>query len=759
MTLILRCWSIFIAALYASAALAIDPFVIKDIRVEGIQRTEAGTVFSYLPVKVGDTMNDEKAAQAIRALFATGFFRDVTLEVDGGTLVVVVQERPSIAQIDFIGTKEFDKDVLLKSIRQIGLAEGRIFDKSAVDRAEQELKRQYLARGKYAAEVNTTITPLERNRVSINFSVVEGESSKIRQISIIGSKVFSEKQLVGLFHLREPGWMTWFSKQDQYSRQKLSADLETLRSFYQDRGYLEFNIDSTQVSITPDKKDIYITIGITEGEKYTVSDIKVGGQLLVPEEEIRKLITIKPGEVFSRLKLTESTKKINERLGNDGYAFANVNAAPELNKEKKEAAFTFFIDPGRRVYVRRINVAGNSRTKDEVIRREMRQVEGGWYAVDKINLSRQRIDKLGYFTEVNVETPAVQGTTDQVDVNVTVVEKPTGNVAFGAGFGSGSGVILSSSLSQNNIFGSGKHVSAAVNTGKINTVYSLSYTDPYFTVDGVSIGYDLYHRKVDGEDSGLGQYLTKTTGIGVRFSVPISELDTINYGLAYETTKITTFPSSPLFYTDYVAAFGNSNRALIANVGWARDGRDSLIYPTSGSYQRAYVEGGLPGGNLRYYRGSYQYQTYLPLTRDYTLMLNGELGYGDGYGGTPGLPFFKNFFVGGVSSIRGYKMNTVTPRDGNGDPRGGNRKVLANAEFLFPFPGLTNDRSVRMSAFMDAGMVTDRKFDFGETRYSVGLSVLWVSPFGPLKISAAMPLTNKPEDRKQPFQFTFGGAF
>ena len=758
MALIPRSWFILPAAIYASAAMAIDPFVIKDIRVEGIQRTEAGTVFSYLPVKVGDTMNDEKAAQAIRALFATGFFRDVTLEVDGATLVVVVQERPSIAQIEFAGVKEFDKDALLKSIRQIGIAEGRIYDKSVVDRAEQELKRQYLSRGKYAAEVNTTITPLERNRVAVNFGVVEGESSKIRQISIIGARAFSEKQLASLFYLREPGWMTWFSKQDQYSRQKLSADLEALRSFYQDRGYLEFNIDSTQVSITPDKKDIYITVGITEGEKYTVSDIKVGGQLLIPEEEIRKLITIKPGEVFSRVKLTESTKKINDRLGSDGYAFANVNAAPELNKEKKEAAFTFFIDPGRRVYVRRINVAGNTRTRDEVIRREMRQVEGGWYSVDKITLSRQRIDRLGYFNEVNLETPAVQGTTDQVDVNVTVVEKPTGNILFGAGFGSGSGLVLSSSVSQNNIFGSGKHVAAAINSGKINTVYSLSYTDPYLTVDGVSVGYDLYHRKVDAASSGLGQYVTKTTGFGVRFGVPVTEIDTINYGIGYENTSITTNANSPLFYTDYVNTFGPDNRTLTATIGWARDSRDSLIYPTQGSMHRAFTEGGLPGGNLRFHRSSYQYQRYFPLTRDYTLMLNGEIGYGDGFSGKP-LPFFKNFFTGGVNSIRGYKMNTVAPRDSNGDPRGGNRKLLGNAEFLFPFPGLTNDRSVRMSAFFDAGMVTDNKYDFSELRYSTGISVAWVSPFGPLKISAAIPFTNKPEDRRQAFQFTFGGAF
>jgi outer membrane protein insertion porin family len=758
------------AALYAPLARAIDPFVIKDIRVEGLQRTEAGTVFSYLPVKVGDTLNDEKASEAIRSLFATGFFRDVTLEVDGDVLVVVLLERPSIAQVDFTGAKEFDKETLNKVMRQIGLAEGRIFDRSVADRAEQELKRQYLTRGKYAAEVTTTVTPLERNRVSVNFNVVEGDSSKIRQISIIGAKAFSERQLLGLFVLREPGWFTWYSKQDQYSRQKLSADLETLRSYYQDRGYLEFSIDSTQVSITPDKKDIYITVSITEGEKYTVADVKVDGELLIPEAEIRKLITVKPGEVFSRLKLNESTKNVTDRLGNDGYAFANVNAAPELNKEKREASFTFFVDPGRRVYVRRINIAGNTRTRDEVIRREMRQMESAWYSGNNITLSRQRVDKLGYFTEVNLENPAVQGTTDQVDINVTVVEKPTGNVLLGAGFGSGSGVVLSGSISQANIFGSGKTVGVQVSSSKLNTIYSLSYTDPYFTKDGVSLGYDLYHRKLDAKGSSLGEYVTRTTGFGTRLGVPIGERDTIQYGLGYESTKIETFDTSPLFYQDYVRDFGNSNSALMPSVGWVRDGRDSLIYPTAGTYHRVFADGGVPGGTLRYYRANYQIQRYFPVTRETTIMLNAELGYGGGYGGKR-LPFFKNYFAGGVSSLRGYKLNTVAPRDANQDPRGGTRKFLANLEYLFPFPGLNNDRSVRMSAFVDAGGVWDptatdvaglaRNYNSfsSAVRYSSGMSLSWVSPFGPLKFSLGLPLASKEGDKKQIFQFTFGGVF
>jgi outer membrane protein insertion porin family len=745
-------------ALSSSPAQAIEPFIIKDIRVEGIQRTEAGTVFSYLPVKVGDTMTDEKASQTIRALFATGFFRDVSIEAEDGVLVVNVQERPSIAQIEFTGMREFDKETVLKAMSSIGLAEGRIFDKSLLDRAEQELKRQYLTRGRYAANVNTTVTPLERNRVALNFTIEEGDAAKIRQISIIGNQAFNERELRRQIGLSTPGMFTWYSKADQYSRQKLAADLETLRSYYLDRGYLEFNIDSTQVSITPDRKDIYITIAVTEGPKYTVSAVKVGGELLLPEAEIRKLITLKPGDVFSRARVAESTKKISDRLGNEGYAFANVNAAPELDKEKRQASFTFFVDPGRRVYVRRINVAGNNRTRDEVIRREMRQLEGGWFSSEKIANSRSRIDRLGYFNEVNIETPAVQGTTDQVDVNISVTEKPTGSVLLGAGFGSGEGLILSGSVTQQNIFGSGKHVSVGLNTSKLNTNYALSYTDPYYTVDGVSRGFDVYLREIDASRAGLGNYRTSTAGGAVRFGVPVTDVDTINYGLGYEKTKIATFADSPLIYLDYVRTFGDHSDAILGTAGWTRDSRDSLIYPTKGTMQRASVEGGLPGASLHYYKTQYQYQRYFPISRDYTLMLNGEIGYGGGYGSTSALPFFKNFYMGGVNSLRGYRVFSVGPKDIQGNPRGGSHKLLGNAEFLFPFPGLQGEKSVRMSAFVDSGTVGN-KFDLGDLRYAVGVGVLWVSPMGPLKISIAAPLRAQTGDHKQIFQFTFGGAF
>jgi outer membrane protein insertion porin family len=744
-------------AFHAVAAAALEPFVIRDIRVEGIQRTEAGTIFSYLPVKVGDTMTDERAAQAIRALFATGFFRDVSLEREDNVLVVVVQERPSIAQIEFSGLHQFEKDQITSAFRQIGIGEGRILDRGLLDRAEQELKRQYLSKGYYAVTISTTVTPLERNRVAINFNVEEGLVAKIRQISIIGAQTFTERQLVGLFVLRTPGLWTWFSQHDQYSREKLSADLETLRSYYLDRGYLEFRIDSTQVSITPDKQDIYITISITEGAQYTVSDVRVAGELLIPEDEIRKFIQIKPGEVFSRARLTESSKLISDRLGNDGYAFANVNAVPSLDKEKRQVAFTFLIDPGRRVYVRRINLTGNTQTRDEVIRREVRQLEGAWYSAQKVTLSKQRIDRLGYFSEVGVETPSVAGSTDQVDVNISVVEKPTGQLLFGAGFSSDEGLVFSASIAKQNIFGSGRHMSLNVNTSQVNTIYSLSYTNPYFTLDGVSVGFDVYYRNLDPAERDLGEYKTKTIGGQLRFGVPITELDTIQYGIGYDDTTITTFPDSPPRYLDYVAIFGPQNNNLFVTAGWGRDGRDSLIYPTKGSLHRASSEIGLPAADLQYYKLFYHYQRYFALTRFTSWLVNGELGYGDGYNDKP-LPFFKNFYVGGVNSVRGFKSFTIGPKDINGDPTGGPRKVQANTELLFPLPGLENDRSVRVSAFVDSGLVGET-IDFNLMRVSTGLAVLWVSPIGPLKVSYGYPLRKQPDDKLQKFQFTIGGIF
>ena len=747
-----------ILASAGAAAQGFAPFVVTDIRVEGLQRTEPGTVFSYLPVKVGETMSGEKAQAALRALYATGFFADVRLEAENGVLVVFVQERPAVAQIDFSGMKEFEPEAVRKVLREQGLAEGRIFDRSVLGNAEQELKRQYLSRGLYAAEVQTTVTPLERNRVGINIAVTEGEVAKIRGINIVGAEAFRESELLGLLVLRTPGWLTWYTKHDRYARDKLAADLETLRSHYQNRGYLDFAIESTQVSITPDRRDIYITVNLNEGERYAVSDVRLSGQMLVPREELEKLIQLKPGDVFSREKLAASTKAIADRLGNDGYAFANANAIPEVDKDKRTVAFNVVIDPGRRVYVRRIDVAGNTRTRDEVIRRELRQFEGAYYDASKIQLSRRRIDRTGFFSEVNVDTQPVESSPDQIDVTYTVRERPTGSLLVGIGFSSVEQFAVSASIRQSNAFGTGKFVSATVNSGRVNTVYALSYHDPYYTIDGVSQGFDVYKRETDASSLSVAPYSTDALGGGIKFGYPISEATSVDFGLNLESVELTTFSNSPQQYLSFVESFGNEYRYGALTAGWQRDTRDSVILTTAGNFMRASAE--FATGDLKYYRLNYQHQWFYPLSRDYTVMLRGDLGYAGGLGNRP-LPFFKAFFVGGPDSVRGYEAFSLGPRDLNGDAIGGRTKVVVGAEFLFPMPGATREQSLRLAAFLDGGQVygQGQKVELGELRYSAGIALSWLSPFGPLRLSVGHPLNPKPGDEVQRLQFTFGTGF
>ncbi|WP_137938343.1 outer membrane protein assembly factor BamA [Chitinivorax sp. B] len=759
-----------VAALFAGSAHAIEPFVIKEIRVEGVQRTEPGTVFNYLPVKVGDKLDDEKAAASIKALFATGFFQDVRLEADNDILIVDVDERPTIFQINIEGSKDFDKDQLKKALKDNGLAESRIFDRSLLDQAVQELKRQYFGRGKYSVEIKPTVTPLERNRVAINFDISEGVVATISQINVVGNQTFKESELLDLFSQSTGGWLSWFTKDNQYSKQKLSGDLENLRSFYLNRGYLEFNVDSTVVSISPDKKKIYITVNITEGRKYTVSDIRVGGDLLVSEEEVRKLIRIKPGDVFSREQVNESTTAISERLGNDGYAFANVNAVPELDREKQTVAFTFFLDPGRRVYVRNINITGNTKTRDEVVRREMRQIEGAWYNGAKIRRSKERVDLLGYFEDTNIETPQVPDSPDQVDVNVTVKEKPTGNVMAGVGYARGSGVTFQASISQSNIFGSGKYLALGFNTSKASKLYSLSYVDPYYTPDGVSRGFDLYYRKTDPNQLSLGQYNTAGAGGSMRFGLPLTEYDTLNFSVGIDRSELTLLSGASQRYVDFVNQFGSRYITLPLTASWVRDGRDSALYPTRGALHRIEALYAMPGGDLKYYTLSAQNQWFYPLSKTFTFMLNTEVGYADGYANKP-LPFFKNLYAGGIGSVRGYANGTLGPKlcltnetketGCTGDPEGGNRKFLTNAEILFPIPGMKGDKSARLSVFADAGTVwaAGQKFSFGDMRYSAGIGLAWVSPVGPLKFSVAKPFNPKDNDKVERFQFQLGTLF
>ena len=759
--------SVLVAGLFTLPALAFEPFIVKDIRVEGIQRTEAGTVFGYLPVKVGETLTDEKAAQAIKTLFATGFFRDVRIEIESGVMVVVVQERPAIAQIDFVGLKEFDKDVIIKALKETGIAEGRIFDRAQLEKAEQELKRQYLTKGKYGVTITTTITPLERNRVGINFNIEEGASAKIKQINIVGAKEFSEKDLLSQFELTTPGWITWYTKNDQYSRQKLSADLEKLKSFYMNRGFLEFAVDSTQVSISPDKRDVYITINVNEGARYQVSSVKLAGDFTISEEELAKLVVIKPGDVFSREKLNESNKAISDRLGKEGYAFSNVNAAPEIDKEKRQVAFTIFVDPGKRVYVRRINVTGNTRTRDEVIRRELRQMEGGWYDGERVTASKQRLDRLGYFSETTIETPAVPGTADQLDVNLTVKEKPTGNLMLGAGFSSTEGIVLSGSISQNNFLGSGNNVTIALNTGKINQVASFSYTNPYFTVDGISQGFDIYHRNVDTTSTSattVTPYKSSSNGAAVRFGFPIGEKQSLSFGMGVDQTSISTFDNSSTSIKQFVADNGETNLTIPLTANWISDGKDSYLFPTTGWYQKAALEVAIPGGDLTFYKASYQLQRYFALSRSFTLMLNGEVGYGDSYGDTKALPFYKNFYAGGVNTVRGYKAGSLGPQDIYGNTIGGNERFVGQTELLWALPGM--EKSVRLGVFFDIGQV----WASGGTsagvpgvddslRYSAGLSAAWISPVGPLKVSYGYPINKQDTDKTEAFQFQLGTTF
>ncbi|MDY0960983.1 MULTISPECIES: outer membrane protein assembly factor BamA [Massilia] len=757
-----------VLTLCASNALAANPFVVKDIRVEGIQRTEAGTVFSYLPVRVGETFDDAKASSAIKALYATGFFKDIRLEEENGVLVVLVEERPAISSVDFTGTKEFEKDMLVKALSEIGVAQTRIFDKASVDRAEQELKRQYLSHGLYGVKITTTVTPIERNRVTVMFNIDEGDVAKIKGINIIGNKAFSDKQLRQLLELRPSGWFTWYSKADQYSKQKLTGDLETIKSWYLNHGYLEANVESTQVSITPDKRDIYLTLNITEGEQYTVSSVKLEGEMFGREEELKELIVLQPGKTYVG-DLQEATNKfIADRLGTYGYAFANVTANPELDREKREVAFTFFVDPGKRAYVRHMNISGNTVTRDEVIRREFRQFESSWYDANRVKLSRDRVDRLGYFKDVKVETPESPGTSDQVDVNIAVEEKPTGNFMIGGAFSQSEKFTFTASISQANFAGSGNTVGIELNTSKYNRTIAFSQTNPYFTDDGISRAFSLYLRTSRPPALNIGSYTVKQMGGNLTFGVPFSESDTVYFGAGLERTELETDQTSPTVYQTFVRQNGGpasgigkaTTNAIPLTAAWGRDTRDSAVTPTRGRFQRANFEIDAIG-DAKYYRMVYEHQWWKPLTRWMTLALRGEFDYGKGIGGSA-YPVFKNFYAGGIGSVRGYESSSL----GVVDPRyydaiGGSKRIIGNAELQFPFPGSGTDRSLRWFTFVDGGQVfqEDAKIRFDEFRYSAGIGLSWISPVGPLKLSYAKPLNSLPGDRLERFQFQMGTGF
>ena len=756
----LRTVSTVVAMVFAAnAAWAVNPFPVRDIRVEGLQRVEAGTVFASLPFRVGDTYNDEKGTAAIRALFALGLFKDVRLDVNGDVLVVIVEERPTVANVDFVGTKEFEKEALQKMLREVGLAEGRPYDKALADRAEQELKRQYINKSLYGAEVVTTVTPIERNRVNLTFTVTEGDTAKIKEINIVGNKVFSESTLRGLFNQDTGGWLSWYTKSDNYSRSKLNADLEAMRSYYLSRVYLEFRIDSTQVAISPDKQAISITVNITEGERFVVAAVGLEGNYLGKEDEFKSIVTIKPGAPYNADDVAETTRVFTENFGNYGFAFARVEARPEIDRVNNRVKLVLQADPSRRAYIRRINISGNDRTRDEVIRREFRQFEASWYDGAKIRLSRDRVDRLGYFTAVNVDTTEIPGVPDQVDLNVTVTEKPTGSIQLGAGFSTADRIAITVAMKQENAFGSGNYLGVELNTSKYNTVVVLNTTDPYFTKDGISRTLDAYYRSTKPYENQGGAYQLVTAGAGIRFGVPFSEKDTVFFGAALERMDIKDGTNIPAYYLEYADLVGNPSNTLPVTIGWSRDTKDSGLVPTKGNFQRFNAEWGA-AGDARFVKLFYQYQQFIPVTRQFTMAFNSEVGWGQGLSGKP-FPVFKNFYAGGQGSVRGFDQNTLGPRDVTGSFVGGAKKVVLQGEIYAPIPGSGNDKTLRMFAFTDVGNVygENQNFSADLLRASAGLGISWLSPLGPLRIAYAYPFRTLPGDRIQNFQFQIGSAF
>ena len=746
---------------FASASIAAEPFVVTDIRLEGLQRISAGTVFNYLPIKVGDRVDSKRTGEALRALYKTGFFRDIRIEKEGNALVVFLHERPSIANIEISGNKELSSEDLLESLAQEGFAQGRVFNRSTFDLVEQELRRTYFAVGKYGVKIESTITPLERNRVGISFEISEGAVATIKQINIVGNTVYDDDDLVDLFNLGTTGFWSWITSNDQYSKQKLSADLETLRSFYLDSGYINFNIDSTQVSITPNKKDVYVTINITEGDQFTISEIRMAGEILVPQEELFGLVVVEHGDIFSRQKITETSANISDWLGNEGYAFANINAVPEIDDEKKHVALTFFLDPGKRVYVRRINFKGNSTTEDKVLRREMRQLEGGWISTGAIERSKERLERLGFFENVNVETPAVPGTTDQVDVNFSVDEQSSGSLIIGAGFSQVAGITINIGLTQENFLGTGTRVSATFNNSQINRTFAVGWRDPYITQDGVSLSVDAYIRKTNAGNANLADYSLDQLGFRIGTGIPISEFNTVDLAIKPQRTKFEPGADPSDEVLAFEAETGGEYVTYTLSAGWANDTRDSFLLPTKGSLTSFVADVATPGGDLTFYKLTFRYQQIFDLTRLFAFRFDTEIGYGDGYGDTRDLPLTENYFAGGIRSVRAYEANTLGPRDSKGQPLGGDRKLTGTLELILPLPFIRDSKAFRITTYLDAGNVfgPGQKFEFSELRASAGVSGIWISPFGPLTISLGWPFNDQPGDDIQNFQFTLGTAF
>ena len=745
---------------WSAVVAAFEEFAVADIEVDGLQRISEGTIFNYLPVEIGDRIDASKTRQIITALYRTGFFKDIVLLRDGDSLIVKVKERPSIASISVSGNDELSTDDLMEGLKKAGLMEGRILDASLLDRIQQDLQRQYFVRGYYAVEIETEVEDTGENQVDVSIRIQEGEVALIRQINIIGARAFEEEDLLDEFELGIPPFYAVFSNRDQYSRQKLSADIETLKSYYLDRGYINFNVESTQVTITPDRTSVFITLNIHEGEQFSIDSIELAGDLIVPQQELQTLITLQPGDVFSRRRVNAISTAITERLGDEGYAFANVNAVPEIDDDNKQVSLTFFVDPGKRVYVRRINITGNEKTEDEVIRREFRQMEGAWISTSKLNRSQVRVQRLGYLDQVTLETPMVPGSSDEVDVNMSVTERPSGSLMVGLGYSGGEGMLFNASVSQDNFLGTGKRISTEVNTSKANKIYSFSHTNPYYTLDGVSRSVRLSYRKTDAAEANLANYIANVWGGSVTYGFPMSEYDTVRLGFGYDDTEIETTQFTPVSYLDFLNANTDDFSVIKLSLGWTHDTRNKTIFATQGVVQSLTADVALPASGLDFYKITSKSRWFHPLSKTFTTSLELELNHGDSYGDTTDLPFFERFYAGGAHSVRGYRANTLGPRENNVN-LGGDFRVVGSAELIFPPPFSEQNSTVRMSLFWDVGSVFEEidAYDSSELRQSTGVSLIWLSPIGPLSFSLARPLNDEPGDRTETFQFTLGTLF
>ncbi len=767
----LRILSLIILLSVASIVEAAQSFIVSDIRLEGLEKIPEGTLLNYLPVIQGDPLDSKQVIFAIKELYKTGFFADVQLFRDGDALVVRVKERPSITDITFDGNSDIDDETLEEAMKGVGLAKGRIFNRTLLEKLTQELEGVYFSQGKYNVKIDAEVEELDMNRVNIDITISEGIKSRIKQINIIGNKVFDDEKLLDEIQLGIPSALAFFSSTDEYSKPKLQADLETIRSYYLDRGYIKFNVDSTQVSITPDKKDIYVTINVSEGEKYTVGDVLLTGDMVINKKVLDLLISTKSGDTFSRKLMTQSQKSIEDRVGMTGYAFAKVSVLPEINDEDRTISLTYNLDPGRKVYVRRITFFGNFKTRDEVLRREMRLMEGSVLASNKLERSKIRIQRLSYVEEIELETRPVPGTDNQIDIDVTVTERLSGSFNIGAGFSQAQGLLFNVGLTQENLMGTGQSLSLNVNTDRANTVYSISHTDPYATVDGISRTISASYRKRDAAQEEIANYLSNSYGVNLSYGIPMTEVNTLRLGIGYNAIDLRVGSSPSLDVIEFIAKNGNEFDNFSFTASFSHDTRNRTVFATRGSAQTVASNITVPGSDLEYYKLSYDTKFYFSMTQSLTLLLHSDLAYGDGYGETDELPFFERYFAGGLRTVRAYNTNSLGPRDLlSNDPIGGNLRVVGGADVIFPIPFMEKPpSSVRLSAFFDIGNVfldkaptfnsTENGFDAGQLRTSAGLSFVWLAPIGPLRFSYGTALNDVPGDDLRPFQFSIGSFF